>query len=230
MIKITHIGHACFTVEVGAKQITFDPYDDSIGLPMPQITAGQLFISHEHYDHNNRTAVRPRSEMMLDGPQISSSKIKSWHDDQGGKLRGENIIHVVRCSTSYAPTEGTECCTICHLGDLGTTLSDEQIREIEKAAHRYSLRENTSPNVFDVLLIPVGGTYTIDANAAREVVRQLKPRIIIPMHYFVPGLKLGIAPVDEFLTLMREDDYEIFQPDTNSLNYTSTAPPGVWVI
>jgi L-ascorbate metabolism protein UlaG (beta-lactamase superfamily) len=202
MIKITHIGHACFTVDANNIKVVFDPYDESFGLEMPQITADRLFISHEHYDHNNRAAitVKPAAELP-----ISDHIVKSWHDDEQGAKRGSNDIHIVTIDDT----------TICHLGDLGTVLSDEQI---------------TAVGAIDVLMIPVGGTYTIDANAAREVVQQLKPRVTIPMHYFMAGMELDLAPVDEFLRLMEQDGLKVFHPGGNSLDYNPNIQSGVWVI
>jgi L-ascorbate metabolism protein UlaG (beta-lactamase superfamily) len=223
MIKITHIGHACFTVEVGDVRAVFDPYDESIGLPMPHIIADKLFISHEHYDHNNRTAVEIRQTTPTVDALFQDAEIKSWHDDAHGQKRGENIIRVVRVGSDTDNLPNAETCRICHLGDVGQVLTPEQVAEIKQAAG--GSEEGAG---IDVLMIPVGGNYTIDAVQAREVVRQLSPKIIIPMHYLVPGLKVDIAPVDEFLRLMKEDGVEIFQPETNSLEYTPNTPPGVY--
>ncbi|GHU08777.1 MBL fold metallo-hydrolase [Alphaproteobacteria bacterium] len=216
MIKITHIGHACFTVDLNNVKIVFDPYDESIGLPMPHIVAEKLFISHNHYDHNNASAVEIKHVMRLDGPSYIHHEIKSWHDNESGKKRGENIIRVVRACTAPGPgwSDDTEVCNICHLGDLGQVLTDDQVAEIGKV---------------DVLLIPVGGNYTINAQQAREVVRQLKPQITIPMHYKTPQTNLDIAPLDEFLKLMANDGVPVQTPGTNSLVY-SPGLSGVVVI
>jgi L-ascorbate metabolism protein UlaG (beta-lactamase superfamily) len=219
MIKVTHVGHACFVVDLNGVKIVFDPYDESIGLSMPQITAEKLFISHEHYDHNNRGAVEIKFVTRLDGPSYTNTEIKSWHDDDGGKKRGQNIIRVVRASTAPEGWPSGETCTICHLGDLGQVLTDEQVNKIQNAA-RPRLNKQTNDNNVDVLMIPVGGNYTIDAATARNVVRQLKPRITIPMHYKTSQVNLDIAPVDEFLKLMAEDGILVQNLDVNSFIYS----------
>ncbi|MCI2059143.1 MAG: MBL fold metallo-hydrolase [Oscillibacter sp.] len=154
-MTVTWLGHACFLLEQDGCRIVIDPYEGVEGYPPLHVSAHGVFCSHEHFDHSCRAAV------TLLPPVPSPFTVRetaSFHDDRGGALRGENTI---RCFTAGGQT-------VCHLGDLGHLLSREQVREIGPV---------------DVLLIPVGGVYTIGPEEAREVVRQLRPRCAVPMHY-----------------------------------------------
>jgi L-ascorbate metabolism protein UlaG (beta-lactamase superfamily) len=182
-MKIKWYGHSCFglTAENGKRVIT-DPFDGSIGYKIPTIDADIVTVSHDHYDHNYVEAVRGNPEIVKTpgSHRVKGIKIhgfKTYHDDVQGQKRGENIIFVIEI-------DGIR---VCHLGDLGHILTRDKVKEIGEV---------------DVLLIPVGGTFTIDACDAKEVVEQLKPRIIIPMHYKTEDVSLPIAPVEEFLEKM----------------------------
>ena len=164
-----------------------DPYDPSIGLKAIKATADIITVSHDHYDHNNTSAVkgtkRRKEPFIVAGPgeyEISGVSIfglSSFHDQKGGKERGRNTIYFINLDDLK----------LVHLGDLGHKLNDEQLEEIN------------SP---DLLFIPVGGTYTLDASLAVEVIGQIDPKIVIPMHYQLPGLTIKLAPVDDFLKEM----------------------------
>jgi L-ascorbate metabolism protein UlaG (beta-lactamase superfamily) len=148
---------------------------------MPHLTADYLLISHEHYDHNNRSAVTVKFPDEIP-PNVKI--VDSFHDNQGGALRGMNKIHII-------DIDGQR---ICHLGDLGQILAEQQLLEIGK---------------IDTLLIPVGGTYTINAAEAVKICRQIKSKTIIPMHYLTKGVTLDIAPVDEFVRLATQANLNI---------------------
>jgi L-ascorbate metabolism protein UlaG (beta-lactamase superfamily) len=178
MVKITHIGHACFYIEGATQSLVIDPYDSSIGIAMPHLTADYLLVSHEHYDHNNRAAVDVKYPDTVP-PNVRA--VSSFHDDVGGSKRGENTIYII-------DIDGQK---ICHLGDLGQILSQQQLSEIGK---------------IDILLVPVGGNYTIDAKQAVAVCRQIQPSKIIPMHYKTAGVTLDIAPLDQFTQLIEQTD------------------------
>ncbi len=185
-MTITWLGHSCFKIQDKEVTIVTDPYDSSVGFKLPRLSADIVTVSHNHYDHNNTAAVRGTSEK---GPFIISSPgeyeikgvfvygIPSWHDKNEGRERGENII----CRIEI------DGISVAHLGDLGHTLDEEQITKLEGV---------------DILLIPVGGVYTVGAREAVEIINQIEPRIVIPMHYKIPGLKLDIDPVDKFLKEM----------------------------
>ena len=181
-MKIKYLGHASFiiTSDTGVRIIT-DPYETSPDLTYGEITepADIVTVSHGHFDHCNVAAVKGNPEVVREAVTrevkgIRFEAIPTYHDDAGGKLRGSNIIFCFE-------VDGIR---VCHLGDLGHLLDDGQVAEI---------------GTVDILLIPVGGYYTIDARVASEVCNQLKPRVIIPMHYRTEKGIPGIAGVDDFL-------------------------------
>ena len=183
-MKIKYLGHASFliTSEKGTK-IIIDPYDpaylagDSPSYGDIMETADIVTVSHDHHDHNNVAAVQGNPEVVRGTTEAKGIKFKgipTHHDEAGGNKRGSNTILCFE-------VDGVK---VCHLGDLGHQLSDKQVAEVGKV---------------DVLLIPVGGFYTIDAVAATQVCDQLKPGVIIPMHFKTDKCGLPIAGVDEFL-------------------------------
>ena len=181
-------GQSCFNILTSPKKgeqvsIVIDPYDESIGLRVPSLTADILFITHDHRDHNNIKAVKG-NPFLIDGPgeyeisDIFIQGISAFHDNSQGKERGKTTIYTIE-------TEGIR---ICHLGDLGQTeLTADQLSGLGDV---------------DVLMIPVGGIYTIDGTQAAKIISQVEPRILIPMHYKIPGLKLELEGIDKFLKTM----------------------------
>ena len=164
-------------------KIAIDPYDEQIGLKPPTLEADILLISHSHYNHNNIKAVSG-NPFIIEGPGEYEIKgifiqgISSFHDNVQGKERGENTIYTLE-------SEGIK---ICHLGDLGQKeLTDEQLEKIGE---------------IDILMIPVGGIYTISAKEAAKIISQVEPKIVIPMHYHIPKLKIKLEGLDKFLKMM----------------------------
>ncbi|MBQ9663322.1 MAG: MBL fold metallo-hydrolase [Oscillospiraceae bacterium] len=155
-MKIIWNGHSCFTVSTQEGTVVLDPYSDGSvpGFGPLNLQADRVLCSHGHRDHNSAENVR----LSGDPCGVEVHEIPSWHDDAQGTKRGPNTIHVL-CA------EGMK---IAHLGDLGCMLNEEQIAALSG---------------LDALLIPVGGYYTIDAEQAVEIVKQLRPRVTIPMHY-----------------------------------------------
>ena len=180
-MKIQYLGHSSFKLtESTGTSIVTDPYDDSVGYRMPRVSADAVTVSHHHYDHDALSKVGG-DPVVLDGEtgfvlndSVEISSIKSFHDNVGGAARGENIIFKFRM-------DGLD---VCHLGDLGEDCSADLIEMILPV---------------NVLLIPVGGNYTIDAAMAKEYVDRIMPDIVIPMHYRVKGCRLDIDRVDDFL-------------------------------
>jgi L-ascorbate metabolism protein UlaG (beta-lactamase superfamily) len=179
-MKIKYLAHAAFliTSESGVRIIT-DPYETSPALKHGEIkeTADIVTVSHEHGDHNNVAAVRGNPKAVRASAEIKGIKIKAVpaaHDDKGGSQRGNNTIFCLEI----------DGINVCHAGDLGHTLSDEQVKAIGRV---------------DVLMLPVGGFFTIDAKTATKVGEQLKPKVIIPMHYKTEKLDFPITGVDEFI-------------------------------
>lgn len=182
-MNIIWYGQSCFKIISNSLVIVTDPFDKSIGLSPPRIQAEIVTISHPHYDHNNISAISG-SPFIIDGPgeyEIKGTSIfgiLSFHDSEEGRERGLNIIYLIE-------TEGIK---ICHLGDFGQNqFSDQQLEAI---------------NQVDILFIPVGGKYTIGAPLASSLVSQIEPKIVIPMHYQLPGLKIDLDKVDKFLKEM----------------------------
>lgn len=174
-MKIKYLGHACFQLLSENQSIVIDPYSDGSvpGLAPLRVEANAVYCSHQHADHNGVSCV----EFDGDDSDFERTQIASWHDDQQGALRGPNTIQVFEC-------EGQR---VAHLGDLGCALDDEQRAQLTD---------------LDALLIPVGGYFTIDAKQAAQIVSELQPKCVIPMHY--KGANYGydvLASVEEFLAL-----------------------------
>ncbi len=182
-MEIKWHGHACFEIRSeDGKVVVTDPYDSSIGYPVPEVTADVVTVSHEHYDHNNVAAVKGNPEVVRGAGEhiacgIRFFGVNTYHDTSKGAERGMNTVFLF-------DVDGMR---LCHLGDLGHVLEGGHVRRI---------RERD----IDLLFIPVGGVYTIDARGANEVLAQLEPRIAIPMHYRTPPLRLNIEKEDKFLS------------------------------
>ncbi|MBQ8375174.1 MAG: MBL fold metallo-hydrolase [Clostridia bacterium] len=194
-MKIQYLGHSCFklTESTGTTVIT-DPYKKEIGIELPEgLTADAVTISHSHYDHDNPSAIggNPqviRKEGFYELPGVEITGIKSYHDTAEGKLRGENVIYKFRM-------DGME---ICHLGDLGEECSSELIEMLLPV---------------NILLIPVGGTYTIDAEQAKEYVDRIMPDIVIPMHYRSKRLTIDLDRAQGFLDEFDDEDVDVCRKD-----------------
>lgn len=188
-VEITWYGHSCFRlVSRGEPTVVIDPYDEGIGLSVPTLRADVLAISHEHSDHCNRSAVRGKPKVLC-GPGeyeiggVFITGIATYHDEKQGKERGKNTMYLVEFQDL----------TVLHAGDLGHVPTQSQIGDL--------------PDV-DVLLLPVGGGPTIGASQAVEVVSLIEPKIVIPMHYRLPGLTLKLDPVSRFLKAMGSEGGE----------------------
>lgn len=182
-------GQAFFKIKGKNASVIIDPFDPEFtGLKSPKdLTADMVLLSHNHQDHNFSSSITTQSgarpmvfadcgEYEING--IIATGISSFHDDSQGVQRGKNIIY-------HLMVDGLN---IVHLGDLGQSkLTEEQISAI---------------GAVDILLIPVGSTYTIDAKTAAGIVSQLEPKIIIPMHYKIEGLKFDLEDCGQFLKEM----------------------------
>ena len=179
-MKLTWLGHACFLVEHGGYTILLDPYTGVEGYPPlkgRKLRVHKILCSHGHFDHNavELTALLPEAPCPF-----SIRTVETFHDDQGGALRGSNTIHILSAGGF----------TIAHLGDLGHQLSPEQAEAV---------------GPLDAVLIPVGGFYTIDAAGAKAVCEALDPVCIIPMHYrHAPYGLPNVGGVEDFLALWPE--------------------------
>lgn len=175
-------GQACFlfTSEKGTKILT-DPFNKHLGYSVPRYQVDSITVSHNHYDHNYIRAVpnhetipifREPGKYLVE--EISILGLESFHDNKEGKERGKNTLFLFQI----------DGLSIAHLGDLGQILSSWQLKELGKV---------------DILLVPIGGTYTLGAKEASLVVDQLKPSITIPMHYQTETLRYPLDPVEPFL-------------------------------
>lgn len=180
-MKITYLAHSCFAVEENNYRVVFDPYKPGSvpGCKDLQVTANKVICSHGHGDHNAAEQV----EVVPGGEcPFAITTIKSYHDDKKGLLRGRNNITILRGEVSLA-----------HMGDIGCELKDDQYRELAGV---------------DVLLIPVGGHYTIDAAQAKAMADRIGARVVIPMHYRGDGFGYDvIGPVTEFTKLCKDVKY-----------------------
>ncbi|HHX42784.1 MAG TPA: MBL fold metallo-hydrolase [Chloroflexi bacterium] len=187
-MEITWYGQSCFRLRGRGVSVVTDPYSPSMGLKLPRLTSTIVTVSHDHEDHNNVDAVKG-SPFVISGPGeyevegVFVIGVSTWHDDRGGRELGRNTAYLIEL----------EDLTICHLGDLGHVLSQEQV---EQLGH------------IDVLLVPVGGRSTLTGTRAAEVVGLLEPTIVIPMHYKVRGLKAQIETANRFLREMAVEEPE----------------------
>lgn len=163
-MEITHLGHSSFKLKGKSVSVVTDPFNQSIGPKFPKhIAADIVTISHDHDDHNQALVVEGNPFVVL-GPGEYEIKgvgvvgIGVFHDDSHGSKRGKNTIYRIEI----------DGLSVVHLGDLGHSLTSEQVDHLDGV---------------DILLVPVGGEYTIGANIAREVVGAIEPSIVIPMHY-----------------------------------------------
>lgn len=194
-MQIIWKGHSCFEIISKSSKgkevkILIDPFSEKIGLKPLSIEADILLISHDHQDHNNKKVVKG-SPFLISGPgeyeikEIFIQGIEAWHDNSQGKERGKITIFKIE-------SEGIK---ICHLSDLGQKeLNSDQLGKIGD---------------IDILMIPVGGIPhqnhwwgTISAKEASKIISQIEPKILIPMHYLIPKLKIKLDPLDKFLKVM----------------------------
>jgi L-ascorbate metabolism protein UlaG (beta-lactamase superfamily) len=180
-LDVTWLGHGCFRLRGRGAAVVTDPYPPSLGLKLSRLDANLVTVSHEHDNHNYTQIVRDAYEIRGPGEYevagVSVIGVPSFHDAEKGAKHGRNTIYLIEIDDVR----------VCHLGDLGSALDDAEAEAI------------SSP---DVLLIPVGGRTVINAAQAAQVVRQLEPRYVVPMHYAIPGLKLELDPLDRFLKEM----------------------------
>lgn len=184
-MKISWYGHSCFKLLVKSNNgdkitIAIDPFDKETGLTPPRGAADIVLVTHNHHDHNNIQTISGQP-FVIDSPgeyDIKGVFIKgvySFHDNSKGGERGINTIYVIEA----------EDMKICHMGDFGESeLSSNQLEKIGE---------------IDILMIPVGGIYTINGSEAVKIINQIEPSIVIPMHYKIPNLNIKLNPVDKFL-------------------------------
>jgi L-ascorbate metabolism protein UlaG (beta-lactamase superfamily) len=178
-MEITYLGHSCFKIRGKQSSVITDPYSPDMSYSLGKPSANIVTVSHDHSDHNYTAGVsgsfrvvnRP-GEYEIAGVLIIG--LATFHDKEKGAEKGKNTVFAMEM----------EEISFCHLGDLGHTLSDAQIEEIGKV---------------DVLMVPVGGVHTINAQAAAALVRQMEPKIVLPMHYKTSLFTGELEPLENFL-------------------------------
>ena len=197
-MKVRYLGHACFeiTSKEGIKVIT-DPYT-KVGYELPEgLTADILTVSHGHFDHNFTQGieacylVNEAKAYSLEGIEVYG--VSAFHDPENGALRGKNIIYIMQM----------DGLSLCHMGDIGEECSETLAEKIGKV---------------DVLFVPVGGTYTVDAVGAKKYIDKLQPKVVIPMHYKPKDGSLDIAPIHTFLDLYSSNDIQCIKDGILEIN------------
>jgi L-ascorbate metabolism protein UlaG (beta-lactamase superfamily) len=185
-MEITWLGHSCFRIKGSHATVITDPYSPTLGYSLGKPTAHIVTVSHQHDDHAYVEGVQGiggGKPKFITGPGEYEVKdvliigVATFHDAEKGAKHGKNTVYLIEIDEV----------SVCHLGDLGHVLTAEQVEEIDNV---------------DVLLLPVGGMYTINAATAAEVVRQLEPKIVIPMHYKTEAISWDLDPVEKFLKEM----------------------------
>jgi L-ascorbate metabolism protein UlaG (beta-lactamase superfamily) len=181
-VDVTWLGHGCFRLRGRSAAVVTDPYPPSLGPRLPKLEADLVTISHKHENHSYSKAVA-KDPYVVDGPGeyevagITVLGLPTFHDASQGEVHGRNTVCVIELDDVR----------VCHLGDLGHALAADMLEALGNV---------------DVLLVPVGGGNTLDAAGAAEVVRQVEPRVVVPMHYALPAVKTQLAPVERFLKEM----------------------------
>ncbi len=178
-MEISWLGHSCFRIKGRQATVITDPYSPDLGYSLGKPTAHIVTVSHQHPGHSYVQGIggEPRLVTIAGEYEISGvliTGITTFHDREQGKQKGRNTVYLMEVDEV----------SVCHLGDLGHVLTAEQVEEIGNV---------------DVLLLPVGGVSTINASVAAEVVRQLEPKAVVPMHYKTEALSWELEPVDRFL-------------------------------
>ncbi len=184
-MTIHYLGHSSFLLvsDAGTRIVT-DPYGD-IGYAFPHVSADCVTVSHGHYDHAEVSAVAGTPRILSSAGDfrvgdVAIAAFPCWHDDAGGRKRGPNLAF-------RFTADGV---TVCHLGDIGEACN---AAFVQRLGH------------IDVLLVPVGGVYTVDAAGAKAYVDAIRPACTVPMHYKTEDLKIGIGGVGPFLAQFPEE-------------------------
>lgn len=212
LLTIKWYGHACFELlDSKGRSIVIDPHDGrSIGIRRPEVTADAVLITHEHFDHNAYQGIlKEHGELhvMRTGRfnvlGYETLGLRTFHDKSKGKRRGEVVVYRIN-------VEGVN---VVHLGDLGYIPPDEELKSLTPV---------------DILMLPVGGTFTIDAREALQLSDKLTPKAVIPMHYWVEGINLPLAPLSDFIKIVT--NRRIINLESNAWNISRDEIPSNVVI
>ena len=210
-MKLQYLGHSCFRLisDMGMTIVT-DPYKPSmVGLDMPQVRCDVVTMSHHHDDHDCMqnvlgTPTEIDVEIACVADDVAIQSYPTFHDEQQGKLRGKNLVFTFL-------VDGLK---IAHLGDIGC-LDENITKQLANC---------------DVLLVPVGGTYTVDHVGAKWYVDQIQPKIVVPMHYKFGTSKIDIAPIDAFLQQFDSAQIRYIGDTLNIYDYPENDTPLIYVM
>lgn len=207
-MKITWYGHSCFLLDDGRTRLLTDPYDPETIVTPLHVKADIVTLSHSHHDHSYLAAIDGEGFLVAresaQFEELSLTAIPSFHDGEGGAKRGLNTIFRIEMGGLV----------IAHLGDLGHPLTAGELEALGRV---------------DVLLLPVGGVYTIDAQEARQVAEAVGAPAVIPMHYYIPTLKFALGDVEDFIDCM-EENWEVGFLPGNTAELTPETLPGKSVL
>lgn len=179
-MKIKYFGHSCFKIEENGFSIVIDPFKNVRGYSDVKTSADMVLCSHDHFDHNAVDGVKFRPSGVQN--PFGITMMKTYHDSSRGALRGENTVHIIQ----------TKDKKLVHLGDLGHLLNEKQLEYLRNC---------------DVLMVPIGGVYTINSEEAWQVIHDVNPRIAVPMHY--KNGKFGFENLESLADFMTKSDRKI---------------------
>jgi len=187
-MDISWLGHSCFRIKGSHATVITDPYSPDLGYSLGKPTARIVTVSHQHSGHSYVQGIGGKPKLVSRPGEYEISDVliigvATFHDADRGEKKGQNTVYLMEVDEIL----------VCHLGDLGHVLTAEQVEEIGNV---------------DVLLLPVGGVSTINAPMAAEVVRQLEPKAVVPMHYKTSALSRELEPVERFLKEMGVEQVE----------------------
>ena len=187
-MDITWLGHSCFRIRGNQAVIITDPFPPDLGYTLGKQTADIVTISHPHPGHSYDMGITDQHRLVKSPGEYEISDvlilgITTYHDAVKGGSKGKNTAFLTE-------VDGVN---ICHLGDIGHVLTDDQIEELGN---------------IDVLMVPVGGVSTINASMAAQTVRKVEPKVVIPMHYKTPKTSRDLEPVENFLKEMGQSQVE----------------------
>ncbi len=181
-MEIKFYGHACFSIEDGGVTVVTDPFQEEIGLKLPELKADVVTVSHDAPPYNNASAVKGEPKVFswpgeYETKGVHFKCIHSFHNQKEDEEQLENIVTIIHFNGIR----------LCHLGAQGTKLTPEQLEKVGDV---------------DILFVPVGGKAALDAKKAKDVIEQIEPRVIAPMVYNTEGSKLGLGTLAEFTKII----------------------------
>jgi L-ascorbate metabolism protein UlaG (beta-lactamase superfamily) len=205
-MELTWLGHSCFRMRGKDVTLITDPPSPAIGYSLGRVTADIVTISHDHPGHNYVQGIGGKPQYVINGPgeyevhNVLITGLATYHDEEHGAQFGRNTVYLYHIDDLL----------VCHLGDLGHPLQAHEQEEVSGC---------------DVLLLPVGGGHSLDAKRAAELVSQIEPQLIIPMHYATPALKPAAGTLDPVDKFSHEMGVEVTEPLPKLTITRASLPP-----